>query len=593
MSRNVCITKSHGKQYVRVCESYRNAEGKPRSRVIENHGRLELLLERDPDYVEKLRERVEQENQAAKNANLLSLEQSAQERIRKLEESSSKADYSCAIALNLGSALLRQIWKQDLNMPQVFRYLQSKTEIEYSYDQAAFLLASQRILRPCSKKKAYENRHRDITTHSIEDLNIVYRVLDRLSEDKSAIIKHINRELNKKLNRTVTVAFYDVTTYAFESRREDDLKGFGLSKDHKINEVQVVLGLVMDEFGIPIDYDLLPGNTSEFGTMLPMIRRIQQDYKLKKLIVVADRGLNSNENLLELRNIQCDFVIAQKVRNCSEEQKQIIQSNEDWEHAVNEGGEVYCRYKKLDMVKPVFETKISQTTGRKYQTKKEIGSLDVRWIVSYSQGRANKDLADLERSIEKAEKALKNKASLASSRGYKSLIVTPKGEGQPTLNHHKIEEARKWAGYYAVCTNLKSKSCADIMKIYRQLWQIEDCFRVSKTTLETRPCFVWTESRIQGHFLSCFISLVIEKYLRHRLKQCMPDITNEQINEALRNSQVAYDDGNPMMPLYIRLYSHETPFDEMLKVFGLEAPCRYETAAQLRRKLRLKAVYQG
>lgn len=595
MSRNVTIMSCNGYKYVRVCESYRNAEGKPRSKVIENHGRLDQLEAKDPDYVAKLRERVRQENEAAKAAYVQNLENAAQSRIRRLESmSQGEADYGHAEPINIGSALLRQVWKEDLNLPQVFRYLQSKTDISYSYDHAAFLLASQRILRPGSKKKAFEFRHSDIFACDIEDLNVVYRVLDRLSADKPAIVKHINREINKKLNRSITAAFYDVTTYAFESRKADDLRNFGLSKDHKVNEVQVVLGLVMDEHGIPIDYDLFPGNTSEFSTMLPMIKRIQKDYDLKKLVVVADRGLNSNENLSELRNIGCDFVLAQKIRNCKKEQKDQILDDAEWENVVSKkDATVLCRYKTLAMKKPLYETKINPKTGRKSQSKKANQEMDVRWIVSYSQARANKDIADLERSIEKAQKALKNKTSLTSSRGYKSLIVTPKGKGEPSLNQDKINDARRWAGYYAVCTNLETKTPEEIMRIYRHLWQIEDCFRVSKTTLEARPCFVWTKEHIEGHFMSCFISLVIEKYIRYVLKSKFEDITNDEINTALRTALMAYDNGNPQVPMFLRMYPKENRFDDMLRTFGLEPPCRYETPLSLGRKMRLKTIYPG
>ena len=302
MSRNVCVEKSTGRKYVTVRESYRNAEGKPRSRVVERLGELDDLQKKDPNFLVKLKERVRKEIEAERQAKQKQIEDSAQERIRRLEAmAAATPDYSCAKLLNLGNALLRHVWQDDLNLSQVFRYLQSKSSVEYSYDKAAFLLSSRRILHPASKKKTFEQRFDDIVPSGVEDLNTVYRVLDRLSEDKKAIIRHINRQINKKLDRRISVAFYDVTTYAFESRTVDGTRNFGLSKDHKVNEVQVVLGLVIDEYGIPLDYDLFEGNTSEFSTMLPVIKRIKKTYKLGSLTVVADRGLNSNENLTELK----------------------------------------------------------------------------------------------------------------------------------------------------------------------------------------------------------------------------------------------------------------------------------------------------
>ncbi len=594
MARHVSVSKIGGHSYVRVCESYRNAQGKPRSRTIENHGRLDVCEAADADFLVKLRERIAKENAAARKVKFQLIEDTAQDRIRRLEAVAARASTQGAKVLNIGAALLRQIWKEDLRLNELFRYLQSKTSIEYSYDKAVFLLSARRILSPSSKKKAFESRENDIFPCDIEDINVVYRVLDRLCEDKQAIVRHINRQINKKLNRSITAAFYDVTTYSFESRRPGDLLEFGLSKDNKVNEVQVVLGLVMDDNGIPIDYDLFPGNTSEFGTMLPMIKRIKETYSIGTLIVVADRGLNSNENLAGLRDLGCDFVIAQKVRNCTAQQKESILNDGNWEDTVlSDDGEVLTRYKTIEQKKTLFETKINPATGKKVRSSKEIGELDVQWIVSYSNSRAVKDNTELDRAIDKAEKAIRNNSALRSTRGYKALIKAPKGSGKAELNAEKISDARTWAGYYAVCTNLTGKTPQEIMKIYRNLWRIEDCFRVSKTVLETRPCFVWTTAHIKGHFLSCFISLVIEKYMHHVLKHKLGNITNDEMNTALRTSCLAYDDANPQMPLYLRLNITNNRFDDMLKAFGLKAPEYYETAKSLRKKLRLKSIYPG
>lgn len=593
MSRNVCIVSGKGGKYkyVRVCESYRNAEGKPRSRTIENHGSLDELLKKDPLYVEKLRERVAKENAAAKSALLGGLESSAQERIRRLETAAAGGpDYGHVKKLGLGSALLRQVWKEDLNLPQLFRYLQSKTKIEYSYEKAAFLLCAGRILNPGSKKRTFARKDRSIVPYDeLSDINAVYRVLDRLAADKEAVVRHLDREIGKRMERRLTAAFYDVTTYAFESRTADELRDFGLSKDHKVNEVQVVLGLVMDEDGIPIDYELFPGCTSELGTMLPLIARIKKKHGAERLTVVADRGLNSNENLQGLKDLGCDFVIAQKVKSCSEAQKAAILNEENWsDFVLGDDGEILCKYKVMDVRKDIFETRLSASTGRKYTSSKKIDAIDVKWVVSHSLSRAAKDLAELDRAVEKAKKALKNKSCL-SSRGYKSLISIP-SEGTPTLNTRKIEEARKWAGYYAICTSLDKVDPKEIMRIYRNLWRIEDCFRISKDVLEARPCFVWTPDHIRGHFVSCYISLVLEKYMLNTLKAKLQGMTTEVMNEALREAEVGYDDGNPQMPVYLRLYPAESRFDEMLKVFGLEPPCRYEQKASLRKKLRLKQI---
>ena len=167
------------------------------------------------------------------------------------------------------------------------------------------------------------------------------------------------------------------------ARCVSDYKDFGISKDHKVNEVQVVLGLVMDENGIPIDYELFNGNTNEFGTMVPLIEKIKKTYHLKQLIVVADRGLNSCQNLFDLKDIGCDFVIAQKFKTTSEHLKEQILDQENWQQFVyNDDGAETCRYKTLDVTQELHEMRESPTTHRNYKTSNVLGTMDLKWVVS-------------------------------------------------------------------------------------------------------------------------------------------------------------------------------------------------------------------
>ena len=344
---------------------------------------------------------------------------------------------------------------------------------------------------------------------------------------------------------------------------------------------------MMDENGIPIDYELFNGNTNEFGTMVPLIEKIKKTYHLKQLIVVADRGLNSCQNLFDLKDIGCDFVIAQRFRTTSEHLKKQILDQENWQGFVyNEEGAEVCRYKTLDVTQELYEMRESPTTHRNYKTSNVLGTMNLKWVVSHSPSRAAKDKADRDRAIEKAKQAVADPSRL-KNKGYKSLVTVPKGKGSPTINWEKINEQAKWDGYYVICTNLNISS-HDATAIYRKLWQIEDCFRVSKTYLEARPCFVWTDPHIYGHFLSCFISLVIEKYMLYTFKNELgkEEITHEKMLEALRTAEVVYDDINPQVPFYMRLYEAGL-FDRMSALFSLEVLNRVEVPSSLRRKLHL------
>jgi len=266
--------------------------------------------------------------------------------------------------------------------------------------------------------------------------------------------------------------------------------------------------------------------------------------------------------------------------------KQIL-DQENWQQFVcNDEGEVVGRYKTLGVKQELFEMRESPTTHRNYKTSNVLDTMDLKWVVSYSPSRAAKDKADRDRAVEKAKKAVEDPSRLKNS-GYKSLVKIPKGKGSPTLNWEKINEQAKWDGYYVICTNLEI-SPHDATAIYRKLWQIEDCFRVSKTYLEARPCFVWTDPHIYGHFLSCFISLVIEKYMLYTFKNELgkEEITHEKMLEALRTAEVVYDDINPQVPFYLRLYEAGL-FDRMSALFNLEALNRVEAPSALRRKLHL------
>ncbi len=177
----------------------------------------------------------------------------------------------------------------------------------------------------------------------------------------------------------------------------------------------------------------------------------------------------------------------------------------------------------------------SPTTHRNYKTSNVLGTMNLKWVVSHSPSRAAKDKADRDRAIEKPRRPSRILADLKQ----RLQVSRQSAERQrlSTINWEKINEQAKWDGYYVICTNLNI-SPHDATAIYRKLWQIEDCFRVSKTCLEARPCFVWTDPHIYGHFLSCFISLVIEKYMLYTFKNELgkEEITHEKMLEALRYS---------------------------------------------------------
>lgn len=585
------IVKNGQVQYVRVWRSFRNEKGQSRSKVVENYGRLDRLLEQDPLAIEKIQKHVNELNALEKKSQYSARMLEAQTHLKDMQSAAqTNASQEGIQSLNLGIAVIKKIW-DDLKLPQAFHYAQNKSKIEYDFAKTGLLLTALRLLAPSSKRNAFDHRlHYIANFDDVNQLQHLYRSLDKLSENKDYLLKHINRNLSAWRQKEVTLAFYDVTTYAYESRSESQMRGFGISKDHKVNEVQVVLGLVVDENGLPFDYELFNGNTNEFGTMCPIIERLKKTYNIKRMIVVADRGLNSNENLLKLNDLGCEFIIAQKVRNVSREIQGQILSEDNWsEFMIDAEGEVLLKCKNLDIPRELFETKISQKTGRKYTSNKVIGTIDTQWVVSYSASRATKDLKDLARAVEKAQKAItENPSAVKSTRGWRSLVKTEISKKDLVLNQAKISDQKKWAGYYAICTNVKDMTMSEVMQTYHNLWRIEDCFRITKTSLEARPCYVWNDEHIKGHFLSCYIALVIQRVLELTLNKAGLALPTNQILEKLRQASVIpVKTGRETV--YVKTNT-DSEFDRIMSAVGLGVLNTYEDKHALSLKLKMKGI---
>ena len=586
------IAKHGPYEYVHILKSYRNAEGKPRNKIVENHGRKDKLLAAKPNALEELRAHVEELNRFEEEQKIKTLEEQAGRYMKDLKNLVENPRRSCesAKALNVGIACVKKLWEQ-AKMDDAFRYLQTQTRARYSLNQVAFAVTAMRMLCPSSKLQNYDHRSDFIIElEDLKKLDRLYKILDELNERKDYLFKQINKGVEAICGkRNVNLAFYDVTTYAFESRTQSELRDFGLSKDHKVNEVQVVLGLVMDENGIPIDFELHKGNTSEFKTMCPLIEKIRKQYKIDRMIVIADRGLNSNENLQLLHDSGCEFIIAQKIKNASAEKKNYILNEENWEQVrCDEEGEVSFKLKTLSTDIDLHDT--IEKEGRKAVSgKKKIGSLPVRWLVTYSAKRAAKDLADIDRMQERAIKGLENPSSIKSSNGWKSFLKNEDGNGKYVLNTAKIEAQKMWAGYYAVCTNVKGFTNEEVLKMHRQLWRIEDCFRISKTSLEARPAFVWTDDHIRGHFVSCYIALVLERLLEFQLDKAGTHIPTNQILETLREASVVALGLDLTTKVYVKLDATEA-FDTICKTLGLGVLRTYETGTSLQTKLHFRGI---
>lgn len=332
----------------------------------------------------------------------------------------------------------------------------------------------------------------------------------------------------------VDVVFYDVTTFSFESVRDDGFRDFGFSKDNKINEVQIVMGLLVDSEGRPIGYELFPGNTLDSKTLELSLEKLSKRFSIRQVVIVADRGLNSKINLKRIKDKGYDYIVASRLKKMN---------NRVLREVFNPEGYVPLKpsFMASDKVSKdadeIFWYKIIDHVNQFKDENKNLCKLDEKLIITYSSKRAQKDKADRQRLVEKARKLLDEPAKIKASnkRGGKRFIRHESENDRFYLDEDAISKDERFDGYYAIQTSRADMNAEMVLDAYHTLWKIEESFRLMKSTLEVRPIFHWTETRIKGHFVICFLAFLLERTLEHRLRQNKLNISPEQIREALNS----------------------------------------------------------
>ena len=492
-------TKSGKYEYAQLVESYRE-KGATRHRVVLNLGRLDHI--RNNPSFQRLAQRLAELSEA------------------KLETANNIEDISEAEIFNYGYMAYRRLWEQ-FELPALLEIAKGKAQ--FDLDRTCFLMAVQHLLDPRSKRGTHARQKRYFRLPRVK-LHHLYRSLDILERSKEKLefeLFSLNRNL---FNLKVDVVFFDVTTFHFESVRKDSLKDFGFSKNGKFNEVQVVLGLLIDQTGRPVGYELFPGHTFDGNTLESTLDALAKRFWINRVIIVADRGINSKLNLKRIRDKGYGYIVASRLKKMPEKVLESIFDPAGYRDFSDQSGTVF-RYKALDHI-------------NRFKVEKRFYELPEKLIVTYSAVRAAKDRADRERFIEKAKLLLKDKARIKASgkRGGKKYLkeVTDKSADW-VLDKDAILKDARFDGYYALQTSEEDLSPQAILDTYHDLWKIEDSFRVMKSTLEVRPVFHWTEPRIKGHFVLCFLAFLLERTLEFGLNEAGIPSSPEQIREALNS----------------------------------------------------------
>ena len=455
-------------------------------------------------------------------------------------------------SFNVGYLFLQRIYYR-LGLPSICRKIQRTSSAEYDLDSILSRLLYGRILFPSSKLSCFE-QSKTLMEQPTFDLHQIYRALSVLSDHSDMIQAELYKRSKKIINRSTGVLFYDCTNYFFELEQESGMKQYGPSKEHRPNPI-VQMGLFMDKSGIPLAFCINPGNQNEQASLKPLEMQIMRDFELSKFVVCTDAGLSSDANRRFNNFGERSFITTQSIKKLKKELKEWCLDPTGWElEGSRKKYDISILEDTPENRKRIF---YKQRLIEVYDEERDI-TFDQTLIITYSLKYGIYQQTIREHQIERALKYLKTPGSADrrsqtdAKRFIKRTPITDDGEiaekATYELNEEAIADEAKYDGFYAVCTNLDDDP-ADIARINRDRWEIEESFRIMKSEFEARPVYLQRDDRIRAHFLTCFISLMIYRILE---KQLGEKYTCGEIISTLRNMDMRQLEDHGYIPNYKR-----------------------------------------
>jgi transposase len=357
-----------------------------------------------------------------------------------------------------------------------------------------------RLVYPVSKLKTTDYWFKYNGT--VIDVERIYRYLDKLHSKHKEDVQQISyKHTLQILNSQISMVFYDVTTLYFEIEDPDELRKTGFSKDGKHQHPQIVLGLLVSVDGYPLAYEIFEGNKYEGHTLMPVLESFRKKFNLEKLVVIADAGLLSHDNVEELRTKRYGYILGARIKNES----------------------LSIKEKILALKLKNGESTVLTSEGQS------------QLIISYSDARARKDAANRKKGLEKLERSVANgkltKQSI-NNRGYNKYLKLD-GKISITIDYEKYKDDRKWDGLKGYLTNT-NLSKDEVIANYGQLWKIEKAFRISKTDLRIRPIYHRLQTRIEAHICIAFCAYKIYKELERLLTEKKAALSPEKAIDILK-----------------------------------------------------------
>ena len=502
----------------------------------------------------------------------------AKEQVRLMNEAEKEENATFSIELCAGTDLLMNdqrrfnggyLFLQDiyyeLGIHKICRAISSRHTFEYDLNDILSRLIYTRILFPASKKSSFEDSKRFIEQPSFE-LHDIYRALSVIAEESDYIQSRLFKNSSALAERQTGVIYYDCTNFYFEIEQAEEDKQYGVSKENRPLPI-VEMGLFMDMDGSPIAFDITPGNGNEQNTMIPLEKKILDKFPMSKFIVCTDSGLSSGTNryfnTYDKEDGNRSFITTQSIKKLKSHLKKWALDPTGWQLAGSSSIKKYD-IRELDDTddreKIFFKSRwIREKTEIHENGQVKTVELEQKLIVSYSIKYRDYLRSIRNGQIERAEKMIaRGEGSTSRKRPNdpKRLIATDHctQEGEVAekatsyIDQKRIDEEEKYDGFYAVCTNLEDDPEA-IIKVNKKRWQIEECFRIMKTDFEARPVYVKRKDRILAHFITCFIALIVYRYLEQKLDN---KYTIDQILSTLQEMDFVKYEGKGYQPVYTR-----------------------------------------
>lgn len=560
----IIATKSSKGTNLYIIKSYRS-RGKSTSQVVEKLGKLEDLNAKYGDgmaFAYKRKEELEKED-AHFDSKKKTLTLTAN-----IDDVKKESSYKVG-----GHLPLRKIFRK-LGLHEYCRNIEDNRRFDFSLEKALETMVYARILEPASKLSTYEFAKTLVDDPKLE-LHHYYRAMDVLVDEIDKIQSYCYKKSSSIVPKDKSIWYYDCTNFYFETEeaREGELRQYGFSKEHRPNPI-VQMGLFMDAKGMPLAFNITPGNVNEQITLKPLEERIIKDFGISKMIVCTDAGLSSYDNRAFNDRKGRAFISTQSIKKLPSHLKSWALEDINWRHIkTNKEGFKPSMIDDLEDGTILYKSRYMKEDVVIKDAKGNPAKIEQGWrlIVTYSKDYAiyernirNEQIKRAKRLIENPSKF--NKVNSNDCRRFvKGISFDDNGEIISTKLSFDEELAKKEAeydGYYGLTTNLDDK-VQDIVAINHNRWKIEQCFRIMKTDMSARPVYHYKDDRIKVHFLICYLALLIFRLLQQKIKKPGSNETSaSKIIDTLRNLNFC-----ELIDGYVNLAEGSETLDDIAEVF--------------------------